>query len=77
MIRSIDEKMEEARSYFTDQAEHARPKDQRATFERLADMAASIQETQRMLDYLKIRVDEIQHEMGLHSVGLRVEPEGH
>jgi len=74
MIRSVDEKMDEARAFFTHRSELAKNLDERAIYEHLADMAASIQETQRMLDYLKTRVEEIQHATGLHLVGTRGQP---
>lgn len=71
MIRSIDEKMDETRAFFTQRSEQAKKEDERAVYEHLAGMAASIQETQRMLDYMKTRIEEMQHRLGLHLVGTR------
>lgn len=62
----IDEKMERARLHFLDRAGRATTPEDRTTNEVLAQMAVSIQESLRLLEHLKLQVDEVRHAIGLH-----------
>ncbi|HEX7077411.1 MAG TPA: hypothetical protein VF363_03215 [Candidatus Eisenbacteria bacterium] len=58
--------MERTRRFFADRAERAANETDRSAQEQLADMAESIQETVRLLEHLRVQVDEVRHAIGLH-----------
>lgn len=63
---SVDEKMERARSLFSERAEHAATPEERSANEALADLAESIQENVRLLEHLRVQLDEVRHGVGMH-----------
>ena len=66
MKRTSDERMEEARAFFSARAAAVQEEAERQQLAHLADMAESVQELVRTLDYMKIQLQEIRHALSLH-----------
>ena len=66
MKRTSDERMEEARAFFSARAAAVQDEAERQQLTHLADMAESVQEVVRTLDYMKIQLQEIRHALSLH-----------
>jgi hypothetical protein len=64
MPQSLDERMEEAMSFFTNASCHALRESDQTLFTHLKAMAAGIQESRRVLDYLQTQIEKIHHEVG-------------
>lgn len=65
MAASLDEKMAEAITWFTEAEDKARHESDRVLYTHLKAMAAGIQEDRRVLDYIQKQIEEIHHELGL------------
>lgn len=66
MKRTSDERMEEARAFFSARAAAVQDEAERQQLNHLADMAESVQEVVRTLDYIKIQLQDIRHTLSLH-----------
>lgn len=66
MIRSIEDKMEEARQYFVQKAGAEPDAQQRRHLEYCADLAEAVQETTRLIDLVKTQLEEVRHAVGRH-----------
>jgi hypothetical protein len=64
---STDVRMEELRREFQMRATSAKTREKEVLFEALGDMAEAIQEHARVLDLLRMKLDEIRHVVGVHE----------
>ncbi|MGE5178210.1 MAG: hypothetical protein ACM3PF_03860 [Bacteroidota bacterium] len=66
MIRSIEDKIDEARACFLESTEGEKDPRRRRQLQACADMAEAIREAHRRIDYLKTQLEEVRHALGRH-----------
>lgn len=65
MKRPIDETMAEARQFFLERAQVAPIAYERVLHEHLRELAEAVQENARMLDVLRLEIEELHHVIGV------------